>query len=154
MNDVTEIQGNKHSNATLRLTVTPVLQETALTSPDISLTTKQESGYDLQKWYGRTLLSSEYEALFDRNTRALSEENSEIFNSTNDVSEDRLTLLARKYVNKEMLPEDSARLDILTQRFRNMMSGVTENDLQIMDSINTQLSSALELNDELQKKYK
>ena len=155
--DVTAARQDKQGNVAHRVTMTPVLKEVmgAVTShDDISSAFKNESIFDFQRNYERTPLNAEREILADRNELSLNEENVEAFNPAIDVNEHRITLLARKYATKHMLPEDAARLDILTERFRNVMPGITENDLELMDGLNEQLNSVIELNNRLLGKYK
>lgn len=155
--DVTAVRKEEQGSAMPRVSVTPILKEimeAATTSDDVSATFKHDSIFDFQEQYERTQLQAERETLVDRNEFPLNEEDIDAFNPTDGVNEHRITLLARKYATKHMLPEDAARLDILTQRFRNAMPSITEKDLEIMEGLNKQLNSAIELNNRLQEKYK
>jgi len=155
--DVTAIRQGESGSAVTRATVTPVLNKnigTATSRDDISASLKYENIFDAQGSSESTSLLAERKVLVDRYEPPLNETNVEEFDSTVDVNEHRITLLARKYATKHMLPEDAARLDILTQRFRNAMPGITEKDSEIMEGLNKQLNSATELSNRLQEKYK
>ena len=155
--DVTEVRQYRQGSAVRETIVTPVLEKNTGTTrvrDDISATLKHEGIFDFQGNYERTPLQTETESLIADNEFLLNEENIEAFKPASDVSEHRITLLARKYANKYMLPEDAARLDILTQRLRNVTPSITEKDLEIMEGLNKQLKSANRLNDRLQEKYK
>lgn len=152
--DVTNI---RHENSVCDTFVTPILEKltgAAVGRDDISATLKHVGILGFQDKTERTLLQAEYESLVSDNDILLNEEDVETFSPTDDINEDRITLLARKYATKHMLPEDAARLNILTQRLRNTMPGITEKDLEIMEGLNKQLESANRLNDRLQEKYK
>lgn len=152
--DITEI---RRENSVYETLVTPILEKftgAAMDRDDISATLKPVSILGFQEKTERTRLQAEYESLGSDNDILLKEEDIETFSPTDDINEDRITLLARKYATKHMLPEDAARLNILTQRLRNAMPGITEKDLEIMEGLNKQLESANRLNDRLQEKYK
>lgn len=155
--DVTEVRSDRSGNIVRKMTVTPVLEritESPITRDDISATLNYESIFDFQKKNERTPLQSEQEFLVAENELSLSEEDFAISNPPSDMNEQRITLLSRKYAAKNMLPEDAARLDILTQRFRNLMPSITEKDLEIMEGLNKQIENAIKLNDRLKEKYK
>ena len=155
--NVTEVRQYRQGSAVRETVVTPVLEKNtrnAKVRDDISATLRHHDIFGFQGADERTPLQAEREFLIVETEFPLTEEEIETFNPVSDVNEDRITLLARKYANKHMLPEDSARLNILTQRLRNTLPGITERDLEIMEGLNKQLESANRLNDRLQEKYK
>lgn len=155
--DVTEVRQDKQSRAAYKTVVTPVLKKFAVpTIPckDVSATRKHECIFGLKDEYERTPLHAEYELLITDSEFLLNEEDAETLNPNNDVNEHRITLLARKYANKHMLPEDTARLDILTQKLRNTMPSITEGDFEIMESLIKKIDSVTKLNERLQERYK
>lgn len=151
--DTTETRSDRQDN---KIIGTPVLEENihrSLVRDDISATLKCESIFDFQINDDSTPMHSERGLAYE-NEHSFKDNGIKIFNPAEDVNEDRITLLARKYADKDMIPEDAARLEILTQRLRNTMPAITEKDLEKMEYLNKQLESGIKLNDRLQKKYK
>ena len=67
-----------------------------------------------------------------------------------DTSRGRMELLARKYAEKTLTPEQSARLIILTERVRAIMPRVRDDDFQSLDK----LDSLLEKSQSVREKMK
>ncbi|MCW8933726.1 MAG: hypothetical protein OQK98_03290 [Gammaproteobacteria bacterium] len=157
--DVTEAGPDRRNNVDSKTTVTPVLEKNIgryACRDDISATLNCESIFDFQLSYERTALHSEHEGLVDYDALLLNEgQPKELpFDDEKNDNENRITLLARKYATKNMSTEDSARLDILTQRFRDAMPALAEKDLEIMEHLNKKIETGIELSNRLKKKYK
>jgi len=136
---------------------TPVSKENPLRQvyrEDISATLNYVSVFDLHDNDESTPLNSDYQGLEDEIEHLHDSDNIELFNPIEDVNEQRITLLARKYADKDMSIEDAARLEILTQKFRNVMPAITEVDIEIMESFSNQLKQGFELSERLKEKYK
>jgi len=152
---VTETRPEKRDNVDVKI-VTPVTEESSrqlIDRQDISATLECTSIFDFQQ-NDSTQLYSEYQGLEDENEYLHDAENIELFNPIENANEQRITLLARKFADKDMSPEEAARLEILTQRFRNVMPAITEKDVEIMENFSKQLERGLELSERLHKKYK
>lgn len=155
--DKTEVRSDRQSDAAHEWGSTPVLEKIVseqMVRDDISDSLKYGSVFVNQNSDERTPLYAEHEAIVKVNEFSLNDDDIETSNPFGDISEDRITLLARKYVTKKMVPEDAARLNILTQKLRNVMPGITERDIEIIESIKSKIDSANELNDRIKKKYK
>ncbi len=61
----------------------------------------------------------------------------------------RLELLARKYAEKTLTPEQSARLSILTERVRAIMPRVKEDDFQSLDLLESLLQKSKSIRDKM-----
>jgi hypothetical protein len=59
-----------------------------------------------------------------------------------NASRGRMELLARKYAEKNLTPEQSARLSILTERVRAIMPRVSDDDFQALDKLDSLLEKS------------
>ncbi len=65
---------------------------------------------------------------------------------------DRIALLARKYAAKDMFStEEFARLQIVTERVRQLLPAVTASDLETIETIALQLNKIRSTNEELRQ---
>ncbi|WP_316367689.1 hypothetical protein [Candidatus Thiodiazotropha sp. CDECU1] len=72
------------------------------------------------------------EAVTDFNLVSLDERN----------AQDRITLLSRKYARNSLSQEESARLDMLTERLRNLIPEVSESEIARMEHFANTLEEA------------
>ena len=70
-----------------------------------------------------------------------------------EASDSRIALLARKYVDKRLTTEEAARLEILTEKLRNLWLSVSGEELEIMESISESLNRADSVNNSIKDKY-
>lgn len=160
--DITEIKPDNSviwNNDEHKANLTPVLEktkETKFAREDVSAALMYESIFDYQEHHERTPLHTENESLVKGGYTPAPENTNDIkkLNPIDNLNENRLTLLARKYATKDMLPEDIARLNIITQRLRNLMPAITEKDLEVMESLKSKLDHANMISEQLLEKYK
>lgn len=154
--DVTAVRQEQDWRTHTKLTVTPISEKAPQRSHernDYSTALKQNKSYALVERREVTPLQSEYEFFSNEEQPTFKNWQTTSHIPADDMNANRITLLARKYAMSNMPPEDSARLDILTQRLRNMTSGVTEQDLTIMDDVTKQIDSANKLISRIQNDY-
>ena len=72
---------------------------------------------------------------------------------TDDISENRIVLLARKYADNKFSPEESARLEILNEMIQRLTPSVTELDMDKMNDLSARLDRIAALKAELRQKY-
>lgn len=70
-----------------------------------------------------------------------------------DSNETRIVLLARKYASSQFSPEESARLDILTEKVQRLMPSVTDDDLAKMQKLSSRLDDISAVNNAIRRKY-
>lgn len=70
-----------------------------------------------------------------------------------EVNEERLELLTRKYGNKSFSAEDEARLEALTEKVRRLIPRVTEKDWQALEEVTSRLDAIEERTRSIRKKY-
>ena len=154
--DVTEARKYRPDRALNEPEVTPISEQELMSEKvrdDISAILKKQI-QKTQDTFEKTTIHSERNFLIVDTDIPLPREGLQAFDSDDDINEDRITLLARKYANKQMLPEDNARLNILTQRLVNAVPSITENDLEILEGLKEQAESANSLHKKIQEKIK
>ncbi|MEW8050339.1 MAG: hypothetical protein AB2776_20665 [Candidatus Thiodiazotropha endolucinida] len=58
------------------------------------------------------------------------------------TNQHRITLLSRKYARKSLSQEESARLNMLTERLRNLVPEITESEVAHMEHLSNVLEKA------------
>ena len=74
-------------------------------------------------------------------------------NEIEKANETRIALLARKYASSQTTPEESARLNILTEKIQQLMPSITDEDVAIMENLSLRLEEASGINNEMRLKY-
>ena len=70
------------------------------------------------------------------------------------TKETRIALLARKYAENQFSLEESARLDILTEKVRRLIPSITDKDREKMEDLNSRLTTISTVNNEIRRKYR
>ena len=68
-----------------------------------------------------------------------------------EVSSDRLKLLARKYARKDFSKEDEARLVMVTERLRHLVPRVTVDDFAVLEKMATRIREMEKEDDEVRE---
>jgi len=74
------------------------------------------------------------------------------YNGTHATNEERIKLLARKYI-KKLSNEEAARLEILCERVRQLFPRATLDDFKQLEKIGTELKDLEEENKRIKEKY-
>ena len=77
----------------------------------------------------------------------------ENISDADSTSNDRITLLARKYEDEKFTKEDNARLTILSERLRKRFPRVKEEDYSLLNSLVDEADNFSDFSTDLRKKY-
>jgi len=77
---------------------------------------------------------------------------SEAQGKEDDENTKRLKLLARKYARKALTREEEARLEIVSERVRQLMPRVTAQDFERLEALAKEVSRLRELDEEVRRK--
>lgn len=154
--DVTESRQDKNRDSERTTVITADLKkgsEAPRARDDISAALVYWSFADSEISHERTRLISEQEIYDNQGGFTQRAQVFVSYDPTEEISEDRIKLLARKYASNFISNEDNARLSILTERFNKMMPSITEKDLEVMEDFRVKLESAIKLNERLENEY-
>lgn len=88
----------------------------------------------------------------DEGDQAEIESHEDSYNKTHSPNEERIKLLARKYI-KKLSKEENARLEILRERVRQLFPRATADDFAQLEKIGTKLKDFEEKDKRIREKY-
>lgn len=103
------------------------------------------------KYSGGTTYIS-YDETSDEGNQSEIESHEDSYNKTHSTNEERIKLLARKYIRR-LSNEENARLEMLCERVRQLFPRVTADDFAQLEKIGTELKDFEEENKRIREKY-